>query len=410
MAHARLSPSSAERWAVCTASVKATEGYPNTSNEAARKGTAEHLVLEECVLFSDDPQRYLGRIVRFWEDDTQNGWTVPPGKNESNHVVLEQDACDRVASAVAFVEQVAALTGARVYAERRVPIGHVTGEHGARGTSDIVLLYGRTLHVIDYKGGRMEVRVRRADGQPNLQLALYALGVIEDLGLTEANIDDIVLTVIQPMLGATPETRLSWAELMATGEWLRQRAMEVDADPTYRPGAKACEWCPANGDCPPADDFVLAQMKRSLDGDRLGEMYEQISMARGWADAVEAKVKDALLAGHPVLLTSGEALGLDTGRRGAREWNNDDAVASAMLAAGVAEDLIYEPRVVRSPAKIEGDAKVRRKHEPKIQPVVWLSLQSHIPEPRPGGPVVKPVSEIRDPYLEKRLSGLTKES
>lgn len=410
MPHARLSPSSAERWAVCTASVKASEGYPNTSSEPARKGTAEHLVLEECILFSDDPQRYLGRIVRFWSDDTENGWTVPPGEKESNNVVLDQDACDRVDIAVAFVERVAALTGARVYAERRVPIGHVTGEHGARGTSDIVLLYGRTLHVIDYKGGRMEVRVRRADGAPNLQLALYAMGVIEDLGLTEADIDDIVLTVIQPMLGATPETRLSWAELMATGEWLRQRAIEVDANPTYRPGAKACEWCPARGECRPAAEFVLAQMKRSLDVAWLGEMYEQIAMVRGWADAVEAKVKDTLLAGQPVSLPSGEALGLDTGRRGSREWKNDDAVASAMLAAGVAEELIYEPRVVRSPAQIESDAKVRRKHEPRIQPVVWLALQQHIPEPRPGGPVVKPASEIREPYLEKRLSGLTKES
>ena len=410
MAHARLSPSSAETWAVCTASVKVSEGCPNTSSEAARKGTAEHLVLEECILFSDDPQRYLGRIVRFWSDDTESGWTVPPGENESNHVVLDQDACDRVDIAVAFVERVAALTGARVYAERRVPIGHVTGEHGARGTSDIVLLYGRTLHVTDYKGGRMEVRVRRADGQPNLQLALYALGVIEDLGLTEADIDEIVLTVIQPMLGATPETRLSWAELMATGEWLRQRAIEVDVNPTYRPGAKACEWCPARGECRPAAEFVLAQMKRSLDGAWLGEMYEQIPMVRGWADAVEAKVKDTLLAGQPVSLPSGEALGLDTGRRGSREWKNDDAVASVMLDAGVAEELIYEPRVVRSPAKIENDAKVRRKRESKIQPVVWLALQQHIPEPRPGGPVVKPASEIREPYLEKRLSGLTKES
>lgn len=410
MAHARLSPSSAEKWAECTASVKACEGYPNASSEPARKGTAEHLVLEECILFSDDPQRYLGRIVRFWSGDTEHGWTVPPGEKESNHVVLDQDACDRVDSAVAFVERVAALTGARVYAERRVPIGHVTGEHGARGTSDIVLLYGRTLHVMDLKAGRMEVRVRRADGTPNLQLALYALGVIEDLGLTEADIDDIVLTVIQPMLGATPETRLSWAELMATGEWLRQRAIEVDANPTYRPGAKACEWCPARGECRPAAEFVLAQMKRSLDVAWLGEMYEQIPMVRGWADAVEAKVKETLLSGHPVSLPSGEALGLDTGRRGSREWKNDDAVASAMLAAGVAEELIYEPRVVRSPAKIEDDAKVRRKREPRIQPVVWLALQQHIPEPRPGGPVVKPASEIREPYIEKRLSGFIKES
>lgn len=390
--------------------MKASEGYPNTSSEPARKGTAEHLVLEECILFSDDPQRYLGRIVRFWADDTENGWTVPPGEKESNHVVLDQDACDRVDIAVAFVERVAALTGARVYAERRVPIGHVTGEHGARGTSDIVLLYGRTLHVMDFKGGRMEVRVRRADGTPNLQLALYALGVIEDLGLTEADIDDIVLTVIQPMLGATPETRLSWAELMATGEWLRQRAIEVDANPTYQPSSEHCEWCPARGECRPAAEFVLAQMKRSLDVAWLGEMYEQVAMVRGWADAVEAKVKDTLLAGQPVSLPSGEALGLDTGRRGSREWKNDDAVASAMLDAGVAEDLIYEPRVVRSPAKIESDAKVRRKHEPKIQPVVWLALQQHIPEPRPGGPVVKPASEIREPYMEKRLSGFTKES
>ena len=64
--HAKLSPSSAHRWTSCTASVGAQDGVPNEGNEAARRGTACHQMLEEMLLTpSIDPQSYLGRTLTF---------------------------------------------------------------------------------------------------------------------------------------------------------------------------------------------------------------------------------------------------------------------------------------------------------------------------------------------------------
>ncbi len=73
--HAKLSPSSADRWVSCTASIDAQHGIPNESSEASRDGTMCHQMSEEVLRDGIDPQSYLGRKMVFWEseDGESNG-------------------------------------------------------------------------------------------------------------------------------------------------------------------------------------------------------------------------------------------------------------------------------------------------------------------------------------------------
>ena len=47
--HARLSPSGADRWIACAASVNGSELYPDQSSEAAEEGTRAHNAMEAAL-------------------------------------------------------------------------------------------------------------------------------------------------------------------------------------------------------------------------------------------------------------------------------------------------------------------------------------------------------------------------
>lgn len=49
MAHARLSPSSAERWMTCPGSVKLAEGIEDKGSSYAAEGTAAHELAEHIL-------------------------------------------------------------------------------------------------------------------------------------------------------------------------------------------------------------------------------------------------------------------------------------------------------------------------------------------------------------------------
>ncbi len=54
-------------------------------------------------------------------------------------VVVTEPMVDAVHVALNFIRQVHHLKGGTMEVEQRVPIGHITGEPGAGGTSDVIL-------------------------------------------------------------------------------------------------------------------------------------------------------------------------------------------------------------------------------------------------------------------------------
>ena len=152
--HARLSPSGSYRWTEGTASPGACDGLPNEGTEAARVGTVCHQIQEECLLNPDrDLMSYLGRVMVFWihaESDSSgenwrdefapNGEPPDPCVEFVHEVEVTEEMLDAVASALAFINEQVELLGGHLLVEQRVPIGQFTGEEGATGSADVIIL------------------------------------------------------------------------------------------------------------------------------------------------------------------------------------------------------------------------------------------------------------------------------
>ena len=61
MAHAKLSPSSAERWMTCPGSVALCDGLVDEGSSFAAEGTAAHWVAEQILLGKHDKFSVVGQ-------------------------------------------------------------------------------------------------------------------------------------------------------------------------------------------------------------------------------------------------------------------------------------------------------------------------------------------------------------
>lgn len=76
MAHAQLSPSSAERWITCPGSVALCRNLPDSSSSYADEGTAAHDLAAKCLESGKDAAEFIGETVDkgFVVDSTMAGY------------------------------------------------------------------------------------------------------------------------------------------------------------------------------------------------------------------------------------------------------------------------------------------------------------------------------------------------
>lgn len=161
--HAKLSPSSAKRWRSCTASVKASAGITDNGSAAARLGTAKHLVAGDALEANVNAIEFLGRTVLFCvdaENKRVEGWAEGINRDAvrvEHEIVIDDEAVAECQSFIDFVRDLVTTTGGMLLVEQKVNIGQITGEEGATGTSDVVILAGDELIVVDAKFGQGKV-------------------------------------------------------------------------------------------------------------------------------------------------------------------------------------------------------------------------------------------------------------
>lgn len=228
MQHARLSPSSAHRWAACPGSVALSDGIPDRSGPAATVGRALHELAHECIQAG-------GRSAVERVGDTILGVTITKGQAEGVDLYVQN--------------MMARARGARMAMyEVSVPIAAYTGEAGACGTADAVFYRpGGRLEVHDFKCGRVPV-----SAQNNLQLILYALGARDLLAAQGHVVGAVALGIHQPFVGPTPDIwELSAQDLFEFGARIKAAAGAALAPDAPRvPSSEACRWCPAATICP----------------------------------------------------------------------------------------------------------------------------------------------------------------
>lgn len=421
--HARLSPSSADRWTDCTASPMAQDGIPNTNSDASRQGTTCHQMQEEVLLdASIDLQSYLGRQLAFWEhpESSSVGETWLDTFSQHDYEVLNfvsvevtQAMVDAVAVAVAFIREQHTLLGGEMLVEQRVPVGQFTGEDDAAGSADVILMGADWIHVMDSKFGRKRVNASRlvpgtTDVKPNLQMACYALGAVHKHDVLEM-VERVTMTIVQPFINHTDSFTCSLDELRETEAFLRERADETRENPQFKPSFSNCFFCRAKG--PNCDAQSNAAMGAALDGFEdvvdgdtsavkvrkpdpltLGTQYELIDFVRRWADDVEAAVRIALDSGEPVVNALGQHYKLVAGKATPRQWRDPVEAEAALKKLRLKQSEIYSLKVI-SPTQAESLSKPAKVPKgatpppPVIGPRQWENLKGLIVRGE-GAPVV----------------------
>jgi hypothetical protein len=388
MAHAKLSPSSAVRWATCPGSVVLSEGLPDRQNMAAARGTVAHDLSAHC-LATGEPCFDLGKIFHVGRDGIVYGREPVAGELK---VVVDEDMIEAVEQYLAEVRP--AMDGADdVRIEQKVSIEKYTGEAGATGTADLIILRGRRLEVRDAKFG-----FHKIEPEQNWQGMLYGLGALDEYELI-TDIDEVLIVIHQPEHGGPREWLTTPEELRRFGVRMLKAALEVSnaqhsGAPSHSetwqeqyltPSNDGCRYCPARATCPVLKaevDAAVAQEFDDLTDDGLGTSMSMVERVEAWTKAVRAEVERRLLARKAV-----PGFKLVTGRRGARKWI-DEAAVEAFLAKAVG-DAAYDKKLI-SPTTAEKTLK-------KANPDAWDFVSKEVTQ-SDGKPSVAPVTDKREEY------------
>lgn len=404
--HALLSPSSAERWMICAGAPLMEKGLPDQSSVYSDEGVAAHLLGSTCLQERSDPATYRGReIVVGRHPSGWDGAVMAPADSITPRgiYVVDGEMIDAVSRYIDDVNRYRGDDGL-VFVEQRVSIEPFTGEVGAGGTSDAVVIRGDELQVHDLKYG-MGVRVSAVR---NRQLMLYALGVREEFDITHGPFSRIRLVVHQPRLEHLSEWDCSAEELDVFADSVRiaaYNALQIyggTAQTMLQPSEDGCRWCKAKATCPALAQFVLDQTGGDFDEiksfpiaqgslrqespEELSEKMLAVGLIEDWCKAVRAEIERALFAGIVI-----PGFKIVQGRRANRSWSNKDAAEKLLKKMRLRLDEMYK-MTLESPTVIEKLLKPEPKRWKRV-------LKADLIEQKEGQPSVAPESDPRPVWV-----------
>ena len=360
--HAILSPSGAHRWLRCPGSVLLSKDLPEQSSVFAAEGTAAHALAEKCLLANCDAVEFV--------DTEIEGFMVDA--DMANHIQFYIDTIRTYAE------------NNELLVEKALPIGHITGEEGATGTSDAVILDMANNEVIicDLKFGKgVEV-----DAKDNEQMMLYALGALEEFGIV-MDIERIRMVIIQPRTSRSPsEWAIDVAALEEWGLWVvKQAELTSLATAPLQVGDKQCRFCKAKAICAAARDevvqvFDILSDESDLTSDMVAQMLPILDRIESYCEAIRTAAETRLLAGDTV-----PGYKLVKGTKGSRSWTDTEEVTRIFKESmRLRDDEMYDSKLI-SPTTAEK----------RLSPSRWNKLQDYISQAE-GKPTVVPVDDKRE--------------
>ncbi len=331
-AHAKLSASGAHRWMTCSGSVEMEEDFPDTSSTFAEHGTAAHELAERCL--KEDV------TADFYRSKDFNGFAVDAEMVEAIQLYLDYV---RNHSGEKWVEQ-------RVDFSPWVP--------GGFGTCDCLVIEGKTASVIDLKYGK-GVKV---DACNNSQAMLYALGALNEYEFLFDEIEIFKLAIVQPRLDHISEHTISKKELLAFGEYAKERAEAALAESApFTPGDKQCRFCKAKASCRAlaehslkiaAEGFEAVEIPltlkdpKKLTSEEVAALLPQLNLIVGWAKAIEAYALATLEHGQEIpgyKVVEGRSI---------RKWADESAAENALRRSKLKIAEIFTKKLI-SPTQTE---------------------------------------------------------
>jgi hypothetical protein len=330
--HAVLSPSSAERWIECPASVRLAATIPQgPESPYAHEGTVAHSLAEL------KGSLHFGKITHNLYVKRHNAWL------RENMDLLQRDEVlvemERHTDAyVDLLDQRMSLhRNSQIMLEQRMD----AGVPSCWGTSDAVIVSPVHVEIVDFKyGSGVAVEAR---GNP--QLRLYACGALDTFGDILGETENVRITVHQPRMDhvltdeMTPEALRTWRDETAVPA--AQEALSDDAH--FGPSEKACRWCPASGRCKAQLEDIFSEP--FPDPETMSPLETAAALAgmpklRNWMKAFEeaaltmAYSEGTRIPGYKVVLSGGQ-----------RSVQDPDMAIKILTGAGYAEGEITNTKI-----------------------------------------------------------------
>ena len=339
--HALLSASGAHRWLACTPSAKLEDQFPDTESEAAAEGTLAHELAEMKVRNYFFPKelgkRKLNSAVKklsesgLWKDEMQ-------GYTDDYLDYIKTTALSLKSMPSVRIEQ-------RVYF-KEYTLADPEDEIEGSGIADCILLYGDTVHVIDFKYGK-GVPV---SAEENPQLMLYALGAYQAYRMLYP-ISKAKLTIVQPRLDSISEWGCPVDDLLKFGEYVKERAaLAVKGEGDYSPGKDVCRFCRASAQCRARAEenvrlaFFTDKLPPLISNEEVGQYLEKGEDVAKWLEKLKEYALKECLAGKTV--PGWKAVE----GRGGREWTDIDTAFDILTKSGLApEEMLWERKPLTAP-------------------------------------------------------------
>jgi hypothetical protein len=331
----------------CPGSTIGLGDYEDESDEFASEGTAAHSLLTQCLRENLDPlDLYLDGVAY-------------------NDVPVSLDMAETVAKVASGVRTLLANEPYELSLDERVHASNIHDD--CWGTLDMALYSERKRHlfVIDYKhGAGIEVFA-----EENEQVIIYGNGKALELELLGYEVTRVSIVISQPRHRAHNGNVFDLWEVSA--DELKRRAKRFKAaieDGKTLKAGKWCRLCPKSGKCATQDAYVgaviphdgvedYANLAASRTPGQIAEILDRQDDFKHWFAAVYRLAYDMAMLGEKI---PGYTI-KDTRKN--RVWT-DEKTAEKELHARFG-DVIYQERVMRSPAQMEeikGAAGLVAKH------------------------------------------------
>ena len=320
-AHARFSPSAANRLTHCPPSLVLGEAFQEEESPYAAEGSAGHALAEHLI------KKHLKQQTR-----------RPVSDYYSDDLLEAVDAY--VSFVIGEIEEAKRQCADPVFSvEQKVDISDYVPD--CFGTADMVIVTDKLVHIIDLKLGK-GVPVY---AEKNPQLMIYGLGVLESAEML-FTVEMVRLTIFQPRLSNSSTWEITPEELKAWGDEVLRPAGELalKGGGDLRAGSW-CRFCKARFTCRQRaeENLKLAQMEFKepalLTDEEIAEVLKQADELSKWAADVYAYAQDQAIAHHK----QWKGFKLVMGKSN-RKYTSEEEVAAAAKAAGYTD--IYKHTLI----------------------------------------------------------------
>lgn len=330
-AHAKLSPSSSERWYNCPGSVNVVAQYPRQDTVYTTEGTVAHGIAADALI-KNWGEKDLDRLIG--DEVEEGGFT-----HEVTEEMIEA-VWDYVQYVRSFLEE-----GSILVVEERINLPFISKD--VWGTGDAVIINPfQNIHFFDLKYGKG----KKVSAYQNKQLLTYFAGWFMQEDVTGGTIH-----IFQPRVEeGVSSYEVTKEEIMGFIDTLKVKAKEALAKDAPLIAGDWCRqtFCPHQAVCPALAGHARSVMERDFDLEPKGLSILQISrvldnakLVSDWISKVQQHAKELAMKGQNV---PGYKL---VKKLGNRTWSDPQVVEQDFST--IYGDSIYDKPKLKSPAQLE---------------------------------------------------------